>query len=83
MLEKHTIDSEEEVKVKVNDEFEKVKKEIEEYKQKRMQEIDQKITKALPQLSKEIFGKSMTIDDHEAAIFSALEDAKKEKVFEI
>lgn len=57
-------------------------KEIENYKWEKMQEIDKKIYKVLIEISKNIIGKTIDFSTHEDLIIQALNQAKKNGLFE-
>lgn len=81
-LKKETLDAQEVVGQKINEEFAAAQKEISEYKQKKLQKIDESIQKMVSEYAKKIFRKSIPLEDHEQLILEALEEAKKKGVFQ-
>ncbi len=57
-------------------------KEIENYKREKMEEIDQKIYKILIEISRNVIGKAIDFSTHEELIIQALNQAKKDGLFE-
>lgn len=59
-----------------------IEKELDEYKKARMVQIDKAVLDIIQKASQEIFNKSISITDHQAAVIQSLEKAKKEGVFD-
>lgn len=56
-------------------------RQVEEYKNSRLKLIDDEIKKVVEKTSRDILGKTLSLEDHEQLIKNALEQAKKEGVF--
>lgn len=80
-LTKEIIDTHNELRQKVDTEYAAAKQEIEEYKKTELQNAHQQINQIIAKASKEVLGKSLTLEDQEQLIFDALERAKKDGVF--
>lgn len=59
-----------------------LEKDIEEYKASRMKQVEGTISQIIQKVAQEVFGKSISIDDHHKLIADSLEKAKKEGVFD-
>lgn len=70
-----------EVKKKVDADYEISKKEIESYKKAELAKIDSEIYLFLEKVAKIVFGKTISLSEHEDLIEESLEKAKKEGVF--
>lgn len=64
-------------------EMEQANQVIEEYKVSKMKEIDEKVGEQITKLSKQIFAEIIPVDKQKELIFNALENAKKEGVFNV
>src|SRR3989344_1660268 len=80
-MQKLTTLSQEEVKKKIDTDYEVLKKEIADYKKEELQKIDSGIYELLEKISKIVLGKALSLADHEGLIEKSLEKAKKEGVF--
>lgn len=80
-MQKLTVLSQEEVKKKIDLNYEASKKEIEDYKKEELEKIDSKIYELLEKISKLVLGKALSLSDHEGLIEESLQKAKKEGVF--
>lgn len=80
-IHKETIETESEVRLKVEKQYEDMEKSLQEYKAERLRKIDNAIYKIVVQVSKDVIGKGMTLEDHENLIINSLEDAKKRSEF--
>ena len=80
-MQKLTTLSQEEVKRKIDTDYDVSKKEIEDYKKKALQKIDLGIYELLEKISKIVLGKALSLADHEDLIEKSLEEAKKEGAF--
>ena len=56
-------------------------RQVEEYKNSRLKLVDDQIKKVVEKTSRDILGKTLSLEDHEQLIKNALEQAKKEGVF--
>lgn len=80
-MQKLTTLSQEEVKGKINSDYEAAKKEIEGYKKEELQRIDLGIYELLEKTAKLVLGKALSLSEHEDLIEESLEKAKKEGIF--
>jgi hypothetical protein len=80
-MSKITTLAQKEVKEKINNDYSATKKEIEDYKKEELQKIDSGIYGLLEKTAKEVFGKALSLSQHEDLIEKSLEKAKKEGVF--
>jgi hypothetical protein len=83
ILKKETMESEQVVSQKVNSEYQKVHLELEGYKAKKMQEINQAANKIVLEVTEEVLGKAISLDEHQKIIVDALEKAKRDGLFNI
>lgn len=82
IIREETVESQSIIGKRVNSEFDLAKKEIEEYKKEQMAKIDSSIEAVLQKVAREVFGKTLSLSDHEDLIREALEQAKKEGFLE-
>ena len=80
-MERLTTVSQDEVKKKIDSDYEASKKEIEDHKKEELQKIDSGIYELLEKISKLILGKALNLSEQEDLIEKSLEEAKKEGVF--
>lgn len=80
-MQKLTVSSQEEVKKKIDTDYETAKKEIAEYKKEELQKIDSGIYELLEKIAKLVLGKALSLSEHEDLIEKSLEKAKKEGGF--
>lgn len=80
-MQKSTSSFQNEVKKKVDADYEISKKEIESYKKAELAKIDLEIYRILEKMAKIVFGKTISLSEHEDLIEESLEKAKKEGVF--
>lgn len=64
-------------------EMEQARQVVEDYKNSKMADIDARIEEQITRLSKQIFAEIIPVEKQKELIFNALENAKKEGVFEI
>ncbi len=83
ILHRETIESQQMVDQKISSEFKKLEEEINAYKARQLHNIDDKVYKILAQISKDVFGKVLTIEDHQDIILKALEKAKEQGIFDV
>lgn len=81
ILKKETIESEQIVSQRVNSEYTKVHQEIEQYKAQKIQEINLATNQVIHQITEEVLGKAIPLEDHQKLILDALEKAKTEGLF--
>lgn len=77
-LQKETAQSEEQIRAMISADYENAKSEIEKYKNEKFSEINIKVYELIPQITKEILGRTLTIDDHQAVVMKILDDAKRD-----
>jgi len=63
---------------RLKEEYQKKEKELELYKVEALKKIDDQIYNVIQNISNEVLGKSISLQDHEQLIIDALEKAKKE-----
>lgn len=56
-------------------------RQVEEYKNSKLKLVDEQVKKIVEKTSRDILGKTLSLEDHEQLIKNALEQAKKEGVF--
>jgi hypothetical protein len=81
-LEKETINAEKIAKQKIDEEYLDLKKELEAYKEERMQKLNEDIYKILYKVSELILSQGISFDRHKQLVIEALEEAKKEQIFQ-
>lgn len=80
-MQKLTTLSQKKVKEKIDADYEILRKEIEDYKKEKLQKIDSEIYALLEKIAKEVFGKALSLSEHENLIEKSLEKAKQEGIF--
>lgn len=80
-MQKSTSSFQNEVKKKIDADYEISKKEIESYKKAELAKIDSEIYRLLEKMAKIVFGKTISLSEHEDLIEESLEKAKKEGAF--
>lgn len=80
-MQKLTVLSEEEVRKKINSDYETAKREIEGYKKDELKKIDSEIYELLEKIAIDVLGKTLSLSQHEDLIEKSLEKAKKEDIF--
>jgi len=78
ILRKETLDTEEQVKLKIQDEYSQVRAELEEYKKTKTAAIDAKIYEIVYDVVSNVTAKSLDVDAHQDLVMHFLEEAKKE-----
>lgn len=81
ILHKETVDSQRMVEQKLQNEYKKISKEIDMYRDEKMRLVDTKIFQILAEVSKEVLGKSISLEEKQDLVFKALEDAKRKEGF--
>jgi hypothetical protein len=80
-MQKLTILSQNEVKRKIDADYQAFSKDIEDYKKTELQKINSGIYELLEKISKLVFGKALNLSEHENLIEKSLEKARKEGTF--
>jgi F0F1-type ATP synthase membrane subunit b/b' len=80
-MQKLTTSSEDEIRKKIDTDYESLKVEMENYKKEKLQKIDREIYGLLEEISKLVLGKAINLSDHEDLIERSIEKAKKEGIF--
>jgi hypothetical protein len=75
---KETIASQLDAEEKVKTAYREVEKEIQAYKTEKLKSIDDTFYKIISESTKEVLGKSLSMDDHREVIFKGLEQMKRE-----
>jgi hypothetical protein len=70
-----------ETKTAISSAYAIVEKEVDEYKKKMYGEIDKLTFSAVKELSQKVLGKAISSKDQEDLVISALEEAKKQRIF--
>ena len=78
VLEKETLGSEELVRQKVNEKYQKIEQELEEYKRIQFEKLDESIYRVLAKITKEIVGEAVSLEGQQELVMRVLEEAKKE-----
>jgi hypothetical protein len=80
-MQKLTILSQNEVRRKIDADYQAFSKDIEDYKKTELQKINSGIYELLEKISKLVFGKALNLTEHENLIEKSLEKARKEGTF--
>jgi hypothetical protein len=80
-MQKLTTLSQNEIKKKIDADYEIIKTEIENHRKERMQRVDSEIYGLLEKISKLVLGKALSLSEHEDLIKESVEKAKKEGIF--
>ncbi len=83
ILHRETIETQQMVEQKVNAEFKKAIDEISSFKAKRLKKVDDNVFRILVLVSKDVFGKILSMDEHQRLVLEALQKAKESKDLEI
>jgi len=78
ILRKETFASQKIVEGKIEEDYKIVEKELETYKAERLKKIEEEIYNIIQNVSKEVLGKTLSLQEHEQLVIDALEKAKKE-----
>jgi hypothetical protein len=81
VLEKETIQTEKQMQEKIDLQYQEIQKEIDEYKKAKLKKVDEQILKLLYRVTELSLGKAMTFEHQEQVVLNALDEAKKENVF--
>lgn len=65
----------------VREELNRAAKEIADYKNEQKAKINERITQVVAQISREVLGKALSLEQHEQLIVEALDEAKKAGLF--
>lgn len=76
ILKKQTIDSQKIVEEKIEQDYQTAGKAVETYKTERLKKLDSEIYKIIQNVSYEILGKTLSLQDHEQLVIDALETAR-------
>ncbi|MCL5114029.1 MAG: hypothetical protein M1372_02560 [Patescibacteria group bacterium] len=80
VLEKETIASQKIVEEKIEQEYTKIQKDTEEYRSQMIKKVDEQIYKIIEEVSKQVLGKGLSLQEHEDLVIDALSKAKKEGI---
>jgi len=83
ILHRETIETQQMVEQKVNVEFKKAIDEIAAFKNKRLRKVDDNVFRILVLVSKDVFGKILSMEEHQSLVMEALQKAKDNKDLEI
>lgn len=75
-LAQETISSQEMVREKVRSEYSEIEEDLKSYKEEQLKKIDAGIYTILAQVSKDVLGKALSLQDHQDLVMKSLEDAK-------
>jgi dGTP triphosphohydrolase len=78
ILRKETFSSQKIVEGKIEQDYQIVEKELEAYRTEKLKKIEDQIYNIIQNVSKEVLGKTLTLQEHEQLVIDALEKAKKE-----
>ena len=80
-LHEETVEMREKVEAKSEAEYQKIEKELELYKARRLKVLDETIYDILHDVSKQVFGEALSMEEHQELVMKALEEAKQNNVF--
>ncbi len=81
VLHEGTVGMQEKVEAKATAEYQKVEKELESYKARRLKAVDETIYDILHDVSKDVFGQALSMEEHQELVLKALEEAKQNNIF--
>src|SRR3989344_3375051 len=81
LLSRQTSELQKIVAEKIDSSYQTAQKELEVYKLTEMKKIDTQVTEILSEVSKEVLGKTIPLENHHKLIIDSLEKAKKEGIF--
>jgi F0F1-type ATP synthase membrane subunit b/b' len=80
VLKNETVQSEDVVMKRVNEEYLKVKAEIDAYRQTKLSEVDQMVNRMILQISTDVLGKALSVQEHKKLIQDSVDKAIQEGV---
>jgi hypothetical protein len=81
ILKKETIDTQKQIEARIQKEYSTIEQDLADYKRKNLSAIDESIYDILYNVSKRVFGKALSMEEHQELVIEALEEAKKSNVF--
>lgn len=81
LLREETVESKEKIREKLLKKYEKLDNELQDYKSRRMKELDSSLYDILYNVTEEVLGKGLNMDEHRKLILESLDDAKKRDLF--
>jgi uncharacterized protein (UPF0333 family) len=78
VLKKETVQSEDIVLKRANEEYVKIKKDIDAYREEKIKEINLAVNQMILKVSEEVLGKALNMNEHQKLITDSLEQALKE-----
>jgi hypothetical protein len=79
-VKKETIESQELIQKRLNEEYQTIQKEVEVYKQQQLKKAQEEIFQIVRMLTETALGKGLTIGQHQSIVMEALEEAKAQGV---
>lgn len=80
LLKRQTINLQEELKEKINQEYQKMEEEIQKAREEKLAKLDGEIFQIVQEAIRRTTGKVLTPAEHEELVFEALKEAKSERV---
>lgn len=80
-IQKELADTHTSVNSEITNRLQQVQKDLESYKEEQIALVDQKIKKTVVEISEEVLGKAISLQDQEKLVIDALEEVKKQGAF--
>ena len=81
IMKKETIEAQDYIGKNITEQFEKTNKEIRDYKTEQLQKVDASIGSLIQKIAQSVLGRLISPSEHQHLVLEALEEAKKEGVF--
>lgn len=81
-LQQEVVKSKDEMRKVVIEAFKKADSEVESYKKARLQQVDKEILVMVKRVAERVLAKEISVDEHEKLVLKALEEAKKQGIFQ-
>lgn len=82
VLRKETVETQKQVEQKISRKYEDLEKELESYREKQLKKIDERVFELIARVTKLVLGRAISLEEHQSMVLEALEEAKKEGVFD-
>jgi len=79
-MEMETVNAQDIVGKKIEEQYAQLQKEIEAAKKSKLEELDKKLVAVIKEAGTRVLGRILTVEDHQDLVVQALEDAKKNNV---
>lgn len=81
VVHKETVESEKLLETKLTKEYDKIKSEVDKYKQEEMTKIDNSIFDILKDVTTNVLGRALSMEEHRDLVLGSLEEGKRKNLF--